>query len=270
MTAGRESAPMPNKSRHPAPTPGTPRTCPRAAALLECVGEGGTPRPGAAGGGGVAGKGARPLPAYDGSSYTTTAERGEHVKRRTHSAHPSFPELRPTDCGSFRRTGTCAERACEVGKGDERPTWLTGRTTAHAGRVAGTACIEARISTTSRVRPLNNSTSRACERGLNERAALRMCGPLFSFRIDSCLRLMGGRWGLVWLGFCKLRPDFAPVGPQSHSGHYPPALALNRHTGFFTHQIAGCQQLAQVSNRGAAALGKAILLGDRQPVEVCT
>lgn len=28
---------------------------------------------------------------------------------------------------------------------------------------------------------------------------------------DSCLRKLGGRWGGIWLGLCKLGPDVAPV-----------------------------------------------------------
>lgn len=54
-----------------------------------------------------------------------------------------------------------------------------------------------------------------------------MSGPLFSFRIDSYPRLMGGRWGLIWLGIDKLRPDPPPVVWAKHfSAHYTASQAL--------------------------------------------
>lgn len=63
---------------------------------------------------------------------------------------------------------------------------------------------------------------------------------LHCFGIDSCLRLIGGRCGLIWLGFGQLGPDFSPVfraqvaaGDGAGGGAFDGQAMLNGHTAHF-------------------------------------
>ena len=94
-------------------------------------------------------------------------------------------------------------------------------------------------------------------------------GGLHCFGIDSCWRLTGKRWGLVWLRFGQLGPDQVPVvGAQVFAGDLAAGFALDGHTDNGFQKLPDGNRLAQISDRGAAALRERSLFRHRQAVQV--